>query len=46
MADGVIVGSALVSRIAKNAEQPELIAAELKMVLGEMRQALDALPGR
>lgn len=46
VADGVIVGSALVSRIAENAEQPELIAAELKAVLGEMRQALDALPAR
>ncbi|MCE0732281.1 tryptophan synthase subunit alpha [Halomonas sp. G15] len=43
VADGVIVGSALVSRIAANAETPEAIPAELKAVLGEMRQALDAL---
>ncbi|WP_445157918.1 tryptophan synthase subunit alpha [Halomonas sp. E14] len=46
VADGVIVGSALVSRIAENAERPEVIADELKAVLGEMRQALDALPPR
>ncbi|MBA2780216.1 tryptophan synthase subunit alpha [Billgrantia kenyensis] len=46
VADGVIVGSALVSRIAENAERPEAIAGELKAVLGEMRQALDALPAR
>lgn len=43
VADGVIVGSALVGRIAANAETPEAIPAELKAVLGEMRQALDAL---
>ncbi len=43
VADGVIVGSALVSRIAANADTPEAIPAELKAVLGEMRQALDAL---
>jgi tryptophan synthase alpha chain len=46
VADGVIVGSALVSRIADNAERPEAIADELKAVLSEMRQALDALPAR
>jgi tryptophan synthase alpha chain len=46
VADGVIVGSALVSRIAENAERPEAIAGELKAVLGEMRQALDALSPR
>ncbi|MCH4563480.1 MULTISPECIES: tryptophan synthase subunit alpha [Halomonas] len=45
VADGVIVGSALVSRIAANAETPEAIPAELKAVLGEMRQALDASSG-
>ena len=43
VADGVIVGSALVSRIAENADTPEAIPGELKAVLGEMRQALDAL---
>ncbi|GAA5179641.1 MULTISPECIES: tryptophan synthase subunit alpha [Halomonadaceae] len=41
IADGVIVGSALVSRIAERAERPETIAEALKDVLGEMRQALD-----
>ncbi len=43
VADGVIVGSALVNRIAENAERPEAIPGELKAVLGEMRQALDAM---
>lgn len=42
VADGVIVGSALVSRIAEGAERPESVADELKSVLGEMRRALDA----
>ncbi|MBZ9560213.1 MULTISPECIES: tryptophan synthase subunit alpha [Modicisalibacter] len=42
VADGVIVGSALVSRIAEGAEAPEAIPDALKRVLGEMRQALDA----
>ncbi|SFH64246.1 tryptophan synthase subunit alpha [Modicisalibacter xianhensis] len=42
VADGVIVGSALVSRIAEGCERPESVTAELKTVLGEMRQALDA----
>ncbi|AMD00373.1 Tryptophan synthase alpha chain [Halomonas chromatireducens] len=43
VADGVIVGSALVSRIAANAENPGVIAGELKAVLSDMRSALDAL---
>lgn len=42
VSDGVIVGSALVSRVAEGAEAPEGIAPVLKQVLGEMRQALDA----
>lgn len=42
IADGVIVGSALVSRIAEGCEQPEGVAAQLRAVLSEMRQALDA----
>ena len=46
VADGVIVGSALVSRIAANAENPGVIAGELKAVLSDMRTALDALSGR
>ncbi|MGM0702775.1 MAG: tryptophan synthase subunit alpha [Pseudomonadota bacterium] len=43
VADGVIVGSALVNRIAENAERPEAISPALQTVLGEMRTALDAL---
>ncbi len=42
VADGVIVGSALVNRIAENAETPEIIAGQLKSVLAEMRTAMDA----
>lgn len=42
VSDGVIVGSALVSRIAENLERPEVIAGELARLIGEMRQALDA----
>ncbi|QJQ94036.1 MULTISPECIES: tryptophan synthase subunit alpha [Halomonadaceae] len=42
VADGVIVGSALVSRIAEGAEDPDAITSQLKDVLGEMRQAMDA----
>ncbi len=46
VADGVIVGSVLVSRIAENVDRPEVIAGELKAVLGEMRLALDAKGAR
>ncbi|MCW4151124.1 tryptophan synthase subunit alpha [Halomonas sp. 18H] len=42
VADGVIVGSVLVQKIADNVETPEAIPAALEAVLGEMRQALDA----
>ncbi|MFC3283783.1 tryptophan synthase subunit alpha [Litchfieldella rifensis] len=42
VADGVIVGSALVSRIAAGVDDPASIVPALKEVLGEMRQALDA----
>lgn len=42
VADGVIVGSALVNRIAANVETPEVIAGELASVLAEMRTAMDA----
>lgn len=42
VSDGVIVGSALVSRIAANLEHPELIAGQLAELVDEMRQALDA----
>lgn len=43
VADGVIVGSALVSRIAENLDSPERIVGELTSVLGDMRRALDAM---
>lgn len=42
VADGVIVGTALVSRIADNADHVEAIAPALKAVVAEMRQAMDA----
>ena len=42
VADGVIVGSALVNRIAEHAETPEIIAGQLNSVLAEMRTAMDA----
>lgn len=42
VADGVIVGSALVNRIAESADAPETIAGQLKSVLAEMRTAMDA----
>jgi tryptophan synthase alpha chain len=42
VADGVIVGSALVNKIAANADQPEKAILEVKAVLSEMRQAMDA----
>ena len=42
VADGVIVGSALVNRIAESVNRPETIAGQLKSVLAEMRTAMDA----
>ena len=45
ISDGVIVGSALVSKVAEFADQPEKIAPAMSQVLSEMRQALDKLPG-
>lgn len=42
VADGVIVGSALVNKIAANAEQPEVAIGEVQAVLAEMRAAMDA----
>lgn len=41
VADGVVVGSALVQRIADKGGQPETVAAELQQVLQAMRQAMD-----
>ncbi len=42
IADAVVVGSALVSRIEANASKPDKIGAELKQLLQEMRAAMDA----
>jgi len=42
VADGVIVGSALVNKIAENANQPDQAIAEVSAVLAEMRTAMDA----
>lgn len=42
VADGVVVGSALVQRIADNAAAPDKVAEELKAVLAPMRQAMDS----
>ncbi len=42
VADAVVVGSALVKRIAELAAQPAQINASLTEVLAEMRQAMDA----
>ena len=41
-ADAVVVGSALVSRIESNPDNPEQAIAEIKELLGEMRAAMDA----
>lgn len=42
LADAVVVGSALVSRVEALAEEPEKIGAALREVLSAMRQAMDA----
>jgi tryptophan synthase alpha chain len=41
IADAVVVGSALVSRVEANASKPDKIGAELKQLLQEMRAAMD-----
>jgi tryptophan synthase alpha chain len=43
LADGVIVGSALVSTIEKHGQAPETLPALIETQLGAMRAALDAL---
>ncbi|WP_457665764.1 tryptophan synthase subunit alpha [Thiolapillus sp.] len=43
IADAVVVGSSLVSRIEANASEPDKIGAELKQLLQEMRTAMDAV---
>ncbi len=40
-ADAVIVGSALVNKIAESADRPEEIPQKVAALLGEMRQAMD-----
>ena len=42
-ADGVVVGSVLVNRIAELATSPEAIPAELQRIMAEMRQAMDTV---
>ncbi|MET0026671.1 MAG: tryptophan synthase subunit alpha [Candidatus Thiodiazotropha sp.] len=42
MADAVVVGSALVSRVEALSDEPEKIGASLRELLASMRQALDA----
>jgi tryptophan synthase alpha chain len=42
IADAVVVGSALVSRVEANAAAPEMIAAEARALIGGMRAAMDA----
>ncbi len=44
VADAVVVGSALVSRIEALADRPDAIAPALAGLLAEMRQAMDANP--
>ncbi|PVV19904.1 MAG: tryptophan synthase subunit alpha [gamma proteobacterium symbiont of Ctena orbiculata] len=41
LADAVVVGSALVSRVEALADQPEKIGAALREVIASMRQAMD-----
>jgi tryptophan synthase alpha chain len=41
LADAVVVGSALVSRVEALADQPEKIGASLRELLSSMRQAMD-----
>jgi len=42
VADAVVVGSAVVNRIAANVEQPEKIIPEIAALLKDMRMAMDA----
>ena len=42
LADAVVVGSALVSRVEANAGSPEKILDEARTLIGGMRQAMDA----
>lgn len=42
VADAVVVGSAVVNRIAANVAQPDRIAPEIAALLSDMRRAMDA----
>jgi len=42
-ADAVVVGSALVNRVAALADQPDLIAAQAPQIIAEMRTAMDRI---
>lgn len=42
-ADGVVVGSVLVNKIAELGQSPEAIPAELQQIMATMRQAMDAV---
>jgi tryptophan synthase alpha chain len=42
VADAVVVGSAVVKRVAENAEDPQKISAEVCGLLASMREAMDA----
>jgi tryptophan synthase alpha chain len=42
VADAVVVGSAVVNRVAENAEQPEKIQEAVCSLLREMRAAMDS----
>jgi tryptophan synthase alpha chain len=42
VADAVVVGSALVKRVAELADAPERVAAEAPAIIAEMRAAMDA----
>jgi tryptophan synthase alpha chain len=42
LADAVVVGSALVSRVEALADQPQKIGAALRELLSSMRQAMDS----
>ena len=42
VADAVVVGSAIVNRIAANTDSPQQIEKQITDLLAEMRQAMDA----
>lgn len=46
IADAVVVGSVLVTRVAELADQPEAIPAAVAAIVGELRAAMDAAGSR